>query len=335
MEVFSVLPPASIMVIIAGLLILSACFSATEIAMFSFRKTKLAMLVKQQNKTAILIQKILSEPDKLLGTILIGNNIVNTSASVLATALALHFFGENGIFVAMVAMTLILIQFSEVMPKVLASQYWERFSFAMARPIRILYYIFYPINMLISAVSRLVLRPFNIKIQHRKPMITKEELKHIISLSTESGHLRESETFLLMNVFEFTDRLVSEVMIPKEKIAALDINLPPDKVMNLIMERHYTRIPVYEGVVDNIIGILHIKDYFNVVCYKDIIAMVDLLRKPFFVSEKARISELMKEFQKRHVHLAIVRDDDNKTVGLITLENILEQIVGEIRDEHK
>ncbi|MBI5778092.1 MAG: DUF21 domain-containing protein [Planctomycetes bacterium] len=335
MELFNVLPPASILVIIVGLLILSACFSATEIAMFSFRKTKLAMMVKQQNKTAILIQKILSEPDKLLGTILIGNNIVNTSASVLATALALYFFGENGIFVAMVVMTVILIQFGEVMPKVLASQYWERFSFATARPIRILYYVFYPINMLISAISRLALMPFNIKIQHRKPMITKEELKHIVSLSTESGHLQESETFLLMNVFEFTDRLVSEVMIPREKMVALDIALPPDKITEFIMERHYTRIPVYENDVDNIIGVLHIKDYFNVVCYKDIIATIDLLRKPFFVSEKARISELLKEFQKRHVHLAIVRDDDNKTVGLITLENIMEQIVGEIRDEHK
>jgi len=335
MELFNVLPPASILVIIVGLLILSACFSATEIAMFSFRKTKLALLVKQQNKTAILIQKILSEPDKLLGTILIGNNIVNTAMSVLGTTLALYFFGESGILVAMVVITFILIQFCEVMPKVMASQYWERFSFALARPIWILYYVFYPINMLISAISRWSLMPFNIKIQHRKPMITKEELKHIVSLSTEAGHLQEAETFLLMNVFEFTDRLVSEVMIPKEKIAALDINLPADKVMELIMERHYTRIPVYEGSVDNIIGILHIKDYFNVVCYKDIIAMIDLLRKPFFVSEKTRISELMKEFQKRHVHLAIVRDDDNKTVGLITLENILEQIVGEIRDEHK
>ena len=335
MELLHSLPPVSILVIILGLLVLSACFSATEIAMFSIRKTKLAMLVKQQNKTAILIQKILSEPDKLLGTILIGNNIVNTSASVLATALALHFFGENGIFVAMVAMTLILIQFSEVMPKVLASQYWERFSFAMARPIRILYYIFYPINMLISAVSRLVLRPFNIKIQHRKPMITKEELKHIISLSTESGHLRESETFLLMNVFEFTDRLVSEVMIPKDKMVALDIKMPPDKVMELITEKHFTRIPVYEDNIDNIVGVLHTKDYFNVVCYKDIIATVDLLRKPFFISEKARISELLKELQKKHSHLAIVRDDQNKTIGFITMENIMEQIVGEIRDEHK
>ena len=335
MEIFHVLPPVSILIIIAGLLILSACFSATEIAMFSFRKTKLAMLVKQQNPTAILIQKILSEPDKLLGTILIGNNIVNTSASVLATALALHFFGENGIFVAMVVMTFILIQFSEVMPKVLASQYWERFSFAMARPIRILYYIFYPINMLISAVSRLLLKPFNIKIQHRKPMITKEELKHIVSLSTESGHLQEAETFLLMNIFEFTDRLVNEVMIPKEKMTALDINLSPEKIMEFITEKHFTRIPVYEDSVDNIVGILHTKDYFNVVCYKDIIATVDLLRKPIFVSEKTRISELLKEFQKKHSYMAIVRDDDNKTIGLITMENILEQIVGEIKDEHK
>ena len=335
MEIFNILPPVSILVIIAALLILSACFSATEIAMFSFRKTKLALLVKQQNATAILIQKILSEPDKLLGTILIGNNIVNTSASVLATALALYFFGEKGIFIAMVGMTLILIQFSEVMPKVLASQYWERFSFALARPIRVLYYVVYPINLLLSAINRLALMPFNIKIQHRKPMITKEELKHIVSLSTESGHLQEAETFLLMNVFEFADRLVSEIMIPKEKMMALDVKLPPDKVMELITEKHFTRIPVYEDNIDNIVGILHTKDYFNVVCYKDIIATLDLLRKPLFTPSQTRISELLKEFQKKHSHMAIVRDEDNKTLGLITLENILEQIVGEIRDEHK
>ncbi|MEW6026598.1 MAG: CNNM domain-containing protein [Planctomycetota bacterium] len=335
MELFNVLPPGSVLVIIVGLLILSACFSATEIAMFSFRKTKLAMLVKQQNRTAMLIQKILSEPEKLLGTILIGNNIVNTAISVLGTTLALYLFEEKGILIAMVAITLILIQFCEVMPKVLASQYWERFSFALARPIRILYYVFYPINMMVSVVTQFVLLPFRIKIQQRKPMITKEELKHIVSLSTESGHLQEAETFLLMNVFKFADRLVSEVMIPKEKMVSFDINLPPDKVMDLITDRHFTRIPVYEDTIDNIVGILHTKDYFNVVCYKDIIATVDLLRKPMFVSSKARISELLREFQKKHSHLAIVRDGNDKTIGLITLENILEQIVGEIRDEHK
>lgn len=335
MEMFLVLPVGSLLIVLASLLIISFMFSASEISLFSFRKTRLALLAKQQNRTALLIQKILSEPDKLLSTILVGNNIVNTAISVLGTTLALYLFGEKGIYIAMVVLTIILIQFCEITPKVVASQYWERFAFAVARPIRWFYYIFYPFIVSFSFITKLLLKMFNINVHYRNPIITKEELKHIVSLSTEAGHLQEAETFLLMNVFEFTDRLVSEVMISKEKIAALDINLPADKVMNLIMERHYTRIPVYEGSVDNIIGILHIKDYFNVVCYKDIIAMIDLLRKPFFVSEKARISELMKEFQKRHVHLAIVRDDDNKTVGLITLENILEQIVGEIRDEHK
>ncbi|MDI6733086.1 MAG: CNNM domain-containing protein [Planctomycetota bacterium] len=335
MELFHILPPFSVSVIIICLLILSACFSATEIAMFSFRKTKLAMLVKQQNKTAMLIQKTLSEPEKLLGTILIGNNIVNTSASILATALALNFFGEKGIFIAMVVMTFFLIQFCEVMPKVIASQYWEGVSFALARPMKILYYLFYPINLLVSLVTRTILRPFNIKIQRRKPIITKEELKHIVGMSTESGHLQETETFLLLNVFEFTDRLVNEVMIPTDKVAAIEINMPPEKVMDYITERHFTRIPVYEKDINNVIGVLHSKDYFNVIYYKNIIALIDLLRKPFLVSDKMRISELLKEFQKQRLHMAIVRDDENRTVGVITLENILEQIVGEIRDEHK
>lgn len=335
MEILQILPPLSILIIIFCLLILSACFSASETAMFSFRKTRLAMLVKNGNKTAIAIQKTLAEPERLLGTILIGNNTVNTSASVLATALALFLFGEKGIFITMIVMTLFLIQFCEVMPKVIASQYWEKTSFALVRPMRILYHIFHPLNMIISFITKMVLKPFNIKIQHRQPIITKEELKHIVDMSTQSGHLEEDETFLLQNVFEFTDRIVSEVMLPKEKIVAVDMNQSPEKLMEFITDKHFTRIPVYEENIHNIVGILHTKDYFNVVCYKDIIVLADLLRKPMFVSEKTRISELLKEFQKKHLHLAIVKNDANETVGIITLENILEQIVGEIRDEHK
>ncbi|MFH1231294.1 MAG: hemolysin family protein [Planctomycetota bacterium] len=335
MEILHILPPFSILIIILGLLILSACFSASEIAMFSFRKTKLAMLVKKQDKTALLIQKTLLEPEKLLGTILIGNNIVNTSASVLATTLALFIFGEKGIFITMIVMTLFLIQFCEVMPKVLATQYWEKVSFAVAYPMRWFYYIFYPLNILFSSLTRVILKPFKVEIQHRQPMITKEELKHIVDMSTQSGHLEKEETFLLQNVFEFTDRIVNEVMLPKEKIVAVNMNQSPEKLMEFIMEKHFTRIPVYEENIHNIVGILHTKDYFNVVCYKDIIVLADLLRKPMFVSEKTRISELLKEFQKKHLHLAIVKNDANETVGIITLENILEQIVGEMRDEHK
>jgi putative hemolysin len=335
MEILHILPPIAICVIILGLLILSACFSASETALFSFRKTKLAMLVKNQNKTALLIQKTLSEPDKLLGTILIGNNAVNTSASVLGTTLAIVLFGETGILIAMFVMTFVLIQFCEIMPKVLATQYWEKISFAVARPMKWFYYIFYPFNSLASFFTRLILKPFGIKIQSRQPIITKEELKHIVDMSKQSGHLQEDETFLLQNVFEFTDRLVDEVMLPKEKIVAVDINQTQEKLMEFITEKHFTRIPVYEGDINNIVGILHSKDYFNVVCYKDIIAFVDLLRKPMFVAEKTRISELLKEFQKKHLHLAIVKNDANETVGIITMENILEQIVGEIRDEHK
>jgi len=335
MEILQILPPFSILIIILCLFILSACFSASEIALFSFRKTKLAMLVKQQNKTALLIQKTLAEPDKLLGTILIGNNIVNTSASVLATTLALFIFGEKGVFIAMIVMTLLLIQLCEVMPKVLASQYWEKFSFALARPMRIFYHIFHPLNIFISFITKMILLPFNIKIQHRQTIITKEELKHIVNMSTQSGHLGKEESVLLQNVFEFTDRLVNEIMLPREKIVAIDMNQSPEKLMGFITEKHFTRIPVYEENIDNIIGILHTKDYFNVVCYKDIIALVDLLRKPMFVSEKTRISDLLKEFQKKHLHLAIVKNDADETVGIITMENILEQIVGEIRDEHK
>jgi putative hemolysin len=335
MESILILPVGAMLALLASLLIISFLFSASEIALFSFRKTRLALLAKQQNRTALLIQRILLKPDELLSTILVGNNIVNTGISVLGTTLALYFFGEKGIYVAMVVLTVILIQFCEITPKVLASQYWEKFAFALARPLRVFYYVFYPLIAAFSFITKKMLRIFNVNVRYHKPIITKDELKHIVSLSTESGHLKESETFLLMNVFEFTDRLVSEVMIPRDKIAALDMNLKQEQVVDFIMEEHYTRLPVYDGDLDNIVGMLHIKDYFNVICYKDIIVLVDLLRKPLFVGDNVRISELLKEFQKKHVHIAIVRDDDKKTIGLVTMENILEQIVGDIRDEHE
>lgn len=329
------LPLMTMLVIAVLLLPLSFFFSATEIAMFTFRKSRLAMLVKQGSKTAVLINRIMHKPDKLLGTILVGNNIVNVAISALTTTVFLAWFGENGVFISMVLTTVVLIELCEIIPKVLASQYWERFAFACSRPIYLFSFLFYPFIQMFSAITRVVTYLFGIKIQYRKPLITRDEIKHIVDISSEAGHLKSEEVTFLQNVLKFTDLVVSDVMIPRDKIVALDINAKSEEAMKLVTEKHYTRIPVYEEKLDNIVGVLHTKDYFNVVCYKNLIVLDDLLREPYFVPEEEKISDVLKELQKNHLHLAVVRNKAGKVTGIVTMENIIEEIVGNIMDEYK
>jgi putative hemolysin len=323
------------LIVAIALLPLSFFFSATEISMFTFRKSRLAMLVKQGNKTATLINRIMHHPDKLLSTILVGNNIVNVAISALTTTVFLAWFGETGVFISMALTTVVLIELCEILPKVLASQYWERFAFACSRPIYLFSFLFYPFIQMFSAITRVVTYVFGIKIQYRKPLITKEEIKHIVELSSESGHLKSEEVTFLQNMLKFTDQLVGDVMVPRDKIVALELNAKPEVAMKLVTEKHYTRIPVYEGKLDNIVGILHTKDYFNVVCYKNLIVLDDLLREPYFVSEDEKISDILKNLQKNRLHLAVVRSKSGKVTGIVTMENIIEEIVGNIMDEYK
>ncbi|MFA5793653.1 MAG: hemolysin family protein [Candidatus Brocadiia bacterium] len=334
-DFMSQLPLHTMLVVAIALLPLSFFFSATEIAMFTFRKSKLAMLVKQNNKGALLINRIMQKPDKLLSTILVGNNLVNIAITALATTIFLAWFGEKGLFISMAVTTFVLIEFGEITPKVLSSQYWEKFAFACARPIYLFSFLFYPFIQMFSSITRVVTYIFNIKIQYRKPMITKEEIKHIVELSSETGHLGKDEVTFLQNVLKFTDQVISDVMVPRDKIVALDANIKPEEATKFVTEKHYTRIPIYEGNLDNIVGILHTKDYFNVICYQNLIVMDDLLREPFFVSEEDKISDVLKKLQTNRVHLALVRDSHNKITGLVTIENILEEIVGDIMDEYK
>ncbi|MBI4712546.1 MAG: DUF21 domain-containing protein [Planctomycetes bacterium] len=318
------IPVTAILLIIPCLMVLSAFWSATEISMFSFRKTKLSLLVKQGNKRALLIERIMKRPENLLSAILVGNNITNTAISVLITALAIAYLGEEGVLVAMVVATFLLIAFGEILPKVLASQYWEFTAYNVARPIGVAIKLFGPLNFLFSLLTRLVAGIFGIKIEYRKPFITKEELKHIVHISQESGHLHEHETALLQNVFKFTDSLVHDVMVPRDKIMAVDANMPSDQILKMITEKHFTRLPVYEGTIDNIIGVLHTKEYFNVMCYENVFVLQDLLREPYFVAEDMKISEVLRDLQKNRVHLAVVNDKNGSVAGMITIENIIE-----------
>jgi CBS domain containing-hemolysin-like protein len=329
-------PVWSLITSIVLLLFLSGFFSASELALFSFRKTRLAMLVKQGSKKAILLNRIMQKPESVLSTILVGNNIVNTASTILATILAVRLFDDEGYLIAMFGMAFLTIQFGEVLPKALASQFWEKAAFAATNPIKIFNIIFYPFVMFFSLTTKFLVFLLGIRIKYRKPLITKDELRHTVEMAKDAGHLKEDETLILQNIFKFTDQKVADVMLPMEKVDVLDIDASQEKILDMIADKHHTRIPVYQGKPDNIIGILYTKEYVNVICHGDtgLIVLHDLIRNPYVVSDTSKTSEILKVMQKSHVHLAIVKDKSDKFVGVITIEDILEEIVGDIWDEH-
>jgi CBS domain containing-hemolysin-like protein len=294
------------------------------------------MLVKQGDKRAIMVNKLLQRPEAVLSTILVGNNIVNTATSVLGTVLALEIFPKHGVLIAMFGIAFITIQFGEVMPKALASQFWEKMAFASTKPLRFFSFIFYPFVLFFSITTRIFGRIFGIRIKYNKPLITKDELHHMVDIVKESGNIKEDEAMILQNIFKFTDKTVRDIILPREKVDVLNINSNNDEILKMITEKHHTRIPVYEESPDNIIGILYTKEFLNVVCYGEsgLIVLLDLIRKPYFITETRKISEILKEMQKNHLHLAVVKDANGKFTGIVTVEDIIEEIIGEITDEH-
>jgi len=330
------LPVGSVILIIGCLLIFSAFFSASEISLFSFRKTRLAMLVKEKHREATMVHEIMQRPESVLSTILVGNSLVTVAASVLASGLATLYFPQYGLLIATGVVTFMTVQFAEVLPKLLGSQFWEKTAFFSVRPLKAFSIILYPFVAFFSVCTRIICAPFGIKIGYRAPFISKEELRHIVAQTRDAGYLKEDEILILQNVFKFTDSLVKEVMLPRERTDMLDINSPQEAVLKMITEKHHTRLPVYEGSPDNIVGVFYTKEYLNVVCYggSGLIILHDLIRPPYFVEENSKISEVLKELRQKRVHLAIVRDKQGHFTGIITIEDILEEIVGDIMDEH-
>ncbi|MBI4833825.1 MAG: HlyC/CorC family transporter [Planctomycetes bacterium] len=330
------LPTWSLIISIVLLLFLSGFFSASELALFSFRKTRLVMLVKQGNKKAQRLNHIMQKPESILSTILVGNNIINTASAVLATILAVRLFPEHGYLIALFGMAFLTIQFGEVLPKALASQFWEKTAFSAVNPLRVFSTLFYPFVKFFSLTTRFFAFLLGIKIKYRKPFITKDELRYTVEMAKDAGHLKDDETLILQNIFKFTDQTVADVMLPKEKVDVLNIDASQEEILTMITNKHHTRIPVYQGKPDNIIGILYTKEYLNVICHGDtgLIILHDLIRKPYVVSDTAKTSEILKVMQKSHIHLAIVKDRADKFIGVITIEDILEEIVGDIWDEH-
>lgn len=315
-------------------LILSAFFSASETALMSINRIRLRQKMDEKNKSALLIGKMLEKPDRLLSAILVGNNVVNIAASALATSIAIRLFGNKGVGIATGIMTFLVLVFAEITPKSLAAANSERISFLVARPIYAIMIVFAPLVHVLTAITGLILQITGMSRKHHRPHVTEEELKTMMDVSHEEGVLEGDEKRLLEKVFEFGDEQVRYVMIPRTEVTAVDMDSTYDEVKAAFEQKHCSRLPVYEETLDSIVGILHIKDFFLHAGDRPSFQMTDLIRKPYYTIESKRIADLFEEMRNQKVQMAIVVDEYGGTAGIITTQDIVEVIFGDIDDEH-
>lgn len=322
------------LVVLVILLIGSAFFSASETALMSISKIDARHMVDQNIKNAKIVSKLVEDPNKLLGAILVGNNIVNIGASSLATVIATGIFKSAGAGIATGVMTLLILIFGEITPKSLSTQKAHEVACFVARPISILVVIFNPLVKVLMFISNLIIRLFGGKIDTSKPFITTDELKTIVTVSHEEGVIEEEEKEMIYNVFGFGDSFTKDVMIPRTDMIAVDANATYEEIIDLYKQEQFSRMPVYQESHDNIIGVIYVKDLLLKQFNPEDFVMADFLRDVYFVHEFKRIDELFKEMRSKKIGMAIVVDEYGGTSGIVTLEDLIEEIVGDIDDEY-
>ena len=318
--------------ILIVLLIGSAFFSASETSLMSISKIDARHMVEQNVKGAKRVAKLLEDPNKLLGSILVGNNLVNIGASSLATVIATDLFKSAGAGIATGVMTLLVLVFGEITPKSLSTDNPQKVALLVARPISFVVAIFSPIVKVLMLVTNKLIRLFGVKIDPSKPFITEDELKTIVTVSHEEGVLEDQEKEMIYNVFGFGESYTKDVMVPRTDMVAVDIASTYDEILALYKQEQFSRMPVYQETHDNIVGILYIKDFLVNDFDKKNFSVSNFLREVYFVHEFKRIDELFKEMRLKKIGLAVVVDEYGGTSGLVTMEDLIEEIVGDIDD---
>lgn len=323
------------------LLVLSAFFSGSESAYFVLSQVDVRRLreEKVQSSGTKRILKLLERPRRLLTSILIGNTVVNVAAATVAALFTSRFIpegnigGGSGVLLEIVVVSFIILVFSEVSPKVFAVKQPLRFAHSVSLPLTGVVMILSPLSFLLEKVPQGVSALLNVR---KEPLfINQAELKTLIDVVEEKGTLDKTEREMIHSIFEFGETMVKEVMVPRMDMVCVEKNTPIEEVLMLVKEKGHSRIPVYDEKVDSIVGILFVKDLLPYMREKkEVPDLLDLVRKVYFIPESKRIDELLREFQKERTHMAIVVDEYGGTAGLVTLEDVIEEIVGEIRDEY-
>lgn len=323
--------PLTMIGILFVFIILSAFFSSAETAFSSVNRIRIKNYADEKRRGAQKALWITENFDGALSTILIGNNIVNIASASISTKIATDLFGVQGVVYSTFFMTVLILIFGEILPKSVAKEFAEQYTLLIAPILVILIRLLTPLNWLFIRLKNWVKPKKNNK---TLPLITEDEIKVMVEMSEEEGLIDNHEAELVQRSLEFNDIYVREIQMPRMDMVTIDIAMTSKDILQLFMEERYSRIPVYEGNIDNIIGILSERDFLSQYIIDQDVKVRSLLREPYFIVPSMHISDLLPELQRQKNHMAIVVDEFGGTSGLITLEDILEELVGEIWDEH-
>ena len=315
------------------LIILSGFFSSAESAFTTVNKIRIRALAGDGNHNAMRVEKILGRYSKMLSTVLVGNNIVNISASALATTLAINIWGSVAVSIMTGVLTLVILLFGEIIPKTWATVRSEQIALSYSRIIWALMFILTPLVYIIDKMSHFIMKIFKIDTSGSGTQITENEIKTYVDVGREDGVIESEEQEMINNVFDFSDAVAKDIMIPRIDMTSVDVNTDYGTLMNVFRDSMFTRIPVYDGEPDQIIGLINIKDFFLVKDKKNF-HIKSIIRTAYFTFEFKKIADLMIEMRSKAFNVAFVLSEYGTTVGMITMEDLVEEIVGEIRDEY-
>ncbi|HYK84251.1 MAG TPA: hemolysin family protein [Ktedonobacteraceae bacterium] len=316
-------------------LILCAMASAAETSFTSISRIKLKNLVEEGDRKGIEIEHLLANPNKFLSTILIVNSVAVIVASSMATVLALRFSASLGELLSTIVISLVVLIFCEITPKTAAVQNPLRWAKVFVGPVRGVAWLLQPIVWSLGAITNSLVRLMGGQVKHKGPFVTEEELRLLVTVGEEEGVLEEEETEMIHSIFEFADTTVREVMIPRIDMVTLESDATVDEAVDLALQGGFSRIPVYKESIDEIVGVLYTKDMLKQLRENhDTMSIRDLVRPAYFVPETKKLDDLLREMQQKHVHLVIVVDEYGSVAGLVTIEDLVEEIVGDIQDEY-
>jgi Mg2+/Co2+ transporter CorB len=325
--------------IVIGCLLVSAFFAASETALTGASRASMLRLTKHGNREAGVVSSLLAIRERLIGALLLGNNIANIGASALATGIFTAWFGEVGVLYATAVMTVLVVIFAEVLPKTIAINAPDRVSLLVARPMKFMMYLLGPMLTIVEAVVRVLMRMLGIKVGHNQPVLSPtERLRGAVDLLHHEGNVEKHDRDMFGGLLDLRELQVSDVMVHRTEMVMINADLPAEDLVREVLSTEYTRIPLWRDKPENIIGVLHAKDLLRAIrASEGDMTRIDvsaIALPPWFVPEMRPLSEQLKAFRRRKTHFALVVDEYGEVEGMVTLEDILEEIVGDISDEH-
>ena len=324
-----------LLVIALVLLVVSFFLALAEMALVAISKLRLRHLVARGARNAQIAQRLVNRMDEVITSLVATNNFINTALSSLGAALCIAWLGPKwGILAATVIMGTVIVALGEITPKVFAIRHADRLALLLAPAVTVLLRVVGPVTRIFTVFSNWLLRMFGVELKSRSPLVTEEEIKIMIEVGKEHGVLSEEERTLLHRIFEFGDLRVEDVMIPRAQMVAVHDKATHEEVLTILTEKGHSRIPVYHDSPDRIIGIIYAQEILHIWREGWLIVLQDLIHLPFEVKPGSRVIDLLREFQRRKLQIAIVVDEQGRALGMATLEDLFEEIVGEIHQEN-